>query len=520
MPVRILVHHPLAEFPEDATLTVLRVRGCAGETTSLSFGLVSLQDRNVEIRCRGLGKVQAWVVNRWEQPGLGLYRGKLRGYPELLLKQDAESFPDHYRWKRPGGMPWRSLRPYYQAPALCLEGPPRFRVSPCEPRQVWLSVSLPNSHGPHRGEVEMVDRDSGALVQVLPVELEVLPFTLDEPAQDRMLWYRGTLDESQPQHHVTLAQMEVQLRDIRAHGFCSITVCERTRRNAQTVIDLARKTGFDRHVVLLAPYPRGLLPLRYGGLTPLFYLSDELDGYGPEVLHGHRYNLAQVRRYYGAAKTMASLLSPTSLQGLEEARPDLVSYSVTNSAVWLHSLTHFRESYPRPVYYYWACHLEKPALHRLLAGLALWHSGADGISPYCYQHLPVYPSSPFRDQDPWEPGFHLSGVNHEFRQHMTTYPARGGTIPTVQWEGLREGILDLKYLTTWERLLKKIEPSHPLAVRQCRRDLEIRLKPLDLRRVRPADSLRDPWPDFRAAWLDDVRDQVIDDILRLREKLM
>jgi hypothetical protein len=40
---------------------------------------------------------------------------------------------------------------------------------------------------------------------------------------------------------------------------------------------------------------------------------------------------------------------------------------------------------------------------------------------------------------------------------MTTYPARDGVIPTLQWEGLREGIIDLRYLTTLEHLLSLAE---------------------------------------------------------------
>lgn len=38
---------------------------------------------------------------------------------------------------------------------------------------------------------------------------------------------------------------------------------------------------------------------------------------------------------------------------------------------------------------------------------------------------------------------------------MTTYPARNGVIPTLQWEALREGITDFKYWLTVYDLIGK-----------------------------------------------------------------
>jgi hypothetical protein len=41
-----------------------------------------------------------------------------------------------------------------------------------------------------------------------------------------------------------------------------------------------------------------------------------------------------------------------------------------------------------------------------------------------------------------------------FRDHVFAYPTVDGVIDTIQWEGFREGVDDVRYLTT---LLKKIE---------------------------------------------------------------
>jgi hypothetical protein len=103
--------------------------------------------------------------------------------------------------------------------------------------------------------------------------------------------------------------------------------------------------------------------------------------------------------------------------------------------------------------------MEKPLVHRVLAGAYLWRSGAAGIAPYCYQHLPIAPNSPFDDFDEWEPGFQVGAERRPFKDHMTTYPAHGGVIPTLQWKGLSDGITDLRYLTTLDALVKRAETA-------------------------------------------------------------
>src|SRR5205085_10039793 len=81
----------------------------------------------------------------------------------------------------------------------------------------------------------------------------------------------------------------------------------------------------------------------------------------------------------------------------------------------------------------------------------------DGIAPYCYQHLPTPPFSPFDDFDEWEPDFRIGTERRPFKDHMTTYPARGGSIPTTQWKGIADGINDLRYLVTFEDALRIAE---------------------------------------------------------------
>ncbi|MBI2809744.1 MAG: hypothetical protein HYX67_02780 [Candidatus Melainabacteria bacterium] len=164
--------------------------------------------------------------------------------------------------------------------------------------------------------------------------------------------------------------------------------------------------------------------------------------------------------------------------------------------------------------------MEKPSLNRVLAGAYLWKSGANGISPYCYQHMPVYPNSPFDDFDEWEPGFHESGINKPFKDHMTTYPARNGIIPTLQWEALRDGITDFKYwftLNYWinKGLASRIQPAVDLAAAAQKRS-DALLARIDMLAIAiNSETEREPYADIEPHEYEEFRNQLRDDILAL-----
>jgi len=79
--------------------------------------------------------------------------------------------------------------------------------------------------------------------------------------------------------------------------------------------------------------------------------------------------------------------------------------------------------------------VEMPETHRRSYGLMLWKRGEDGVCNYAYQH--AFGASIYDDFD---------DVN--YRDHVYAYPTVDGVIDTVQWEGVREGVNDLRYLTT------------------------------------------------------------------------
>ncbi|MCP4612992.1 MAG: hypothetical protein GY845_30225, partial [Planctomycetes bacterium] len=76
---------------------------------------------------------------------------------------------------------------------------------------------------------------------------------------------------------------------------------------------------------------------------------------------------------------------------------------------------------------------EKPETYRKNFGLQLWQSDYDGAMDFAY-HLGF--------------GHIWDDFDHSYRDHNFTYPTANGVIDTIQWEGQREGVDDVRYLTT------------------------------------------------------------------------
>ena len=79
-------------------------------------------------------------------------------------------------------------------------------------------------------------------------------------------------------------------------------------------------------------------------------------------------------------------------------------------------------------------------------GLWWWRNKFDGEHPYCY--------SDGRHGHIWNDFDH-----QKLRDHTFVYPTVDGVIDTLCWEAHREGIDDVRYVTTLEKEIEKA-PAH------------------------------------------------------------
>jgi hypothetical protein len=338
---------------------------------------------------------------------------------------------------------------FYRGPWMPYAGGAATTLVAGEKKPIFVTVRIDSAVPPGRydGAIEL---NAGDVTASLPLSIDVTPVVLREPPQLRMLWYLGTLDCRRPRHCVDEATFRAQLLDIRDHGFNAISLHETQRPLLRRACVIARAIGFS-DVVLEAPYAEGLVPDDLVGLRLIGYVSDEPDRRGEAAVALHRQHM----RAAGAlgATTMTSLVQESFARRFTAddlgRRPDLVSLYFPRNRAYFRSHAAFPEFRQSSTLYYWLVNLPDPNVHRALAGLYLWKSQAAGISPYCYQHLPPYPGSPWDDdRDP----------DGELRQ-MVTYPASPGTagsIPTLRWEALADGIADLRYVMTVVDLLAQV----------------------------------------------------------------
>lgn len=529
------------------TLSRLEGGGAPAEMITLRFGLScphaidEIEIAVSSLRCENENEtiapaaLEIYVAKKWTQAGLGFYRGAPVEVAEMLVKDDRESSPDAYsrrcaHWKSPAH--WRHfLRPpkFYRAPDLRLTGNVRTSLEAAQTKEIRLVLRIPPTAcaGIFRGEITCSFNEKR---ETLPLKIEVWPIELIAPSQDLLLWYEGSLGCVLPRRHVCEAVFRAQLRDIFEHGFTSVSLCENQTRLLQKAVDIAHETGFRRNVVLLQPWPNDLQRIDFRGLTPILYLSDEAELRGATHVAAHRANWEKARAL--GFKTLASSTHQASARRLfadetESFAPDIASYYLPDNRHYFAFRSRFADVQNQTSYYYWFSSMEKPNLHRVLAGVWLWKSRADGIAPFCYQHAPGVPFSPFDDFD----GNHDDAPDNKnarpTKDIMTTYPAANGSVPTVQWQGLAEGINDLKYLTTLENALRNAETSGEISsgnacetralAQQIRQRTDAFLERISLNEIEIRSSSQvEPWRDVLPHEYAAFRLQMAHDILALQ----
>ncbi|BCM94386.1 hypothetical protein IAD21_06293 [Abditibacteriota bacterium] len=528
---------------DDVALDEIRALGTPGEMVSLSFFLASSQFlAEIEIEISDLsqdsavihrGLLDLYVVKVWEQAGIGVYQSTTMDVAELLLKDDRECLHDHYsrrcaHWKNPRH--WRhGLRPpqFYCGPTIRLHGPVRTSLEAGAKKQLWVSVKIPPEAGAgiYTGYITFKTKEEGE--KRFSVLLEVLPIQLLQPPHDFFMWYKGTLDCVLSQHHVSERVFEAQLRDIYEHGFTSFSLAESKAHFLQKALDIAHRIGFCGNVVLTGGWRLGIESVDFKGMTPIYYVSDEADLRGESAMRSHADNWRKVKAHGGT--TMASILNESNVKtvfrtGKENLTPDILLFHLVGNRHYFAMRSQFASAQEKTVYYYWLSHIEKPNVHRVLMGLLLWKSGAQGVAPYSYQHLPGRGSSPFDDFAPVEDEGHSKGKKGLRRSLMTTYPAAKGSIPTLQWKGLSAGITDLKYLTTLNATLEaatsRADPDLQNLAFEIQRRVDNFLNRLSWSRIEiPGPVQSEPYLDIAPWEYQMFREQMARDIVSLQNAM-
>lgn len=394
------------------------------------------------------------VVKCWYQAGKDLWLG--RGVrklltPELLVHDDSFILSDYkYQVNLIKNLEKIEDSPFLQP----------FQINKHENKQIWLIIKIPNeiSQGKYSGNI-IIKNSLGN--KKLPLIVRVLPFSLEKPKLDYSMFYLVKELTDKPKRisssMKTERQMLIELKDMKEHGIENPAIEQRNFDLAYTekILNLRTKAGLKNDPLLYVEWPKlktdeqSLSELgervqklvefaRNKGINEVyFYAVDELKG---NDLIKERPMLKKIRE--SGAKTFVATTS--DFMGRVDDLLDIPIIYETPPP----SLVKANKEKGNKMWIYHNPQLgvEEPETYRRNYGLMLLKWGLDGTCNYAYQ-CDMGPNI-WNDFD-----------FYKFRDHVMAYPTISGLIPTIQWEGWRQGVNDVKYISTLIKIISRYEPK-------------------------------------------------------------
>jgi len=326
-------------------------------------------------------------------------------------------------------------------------------------QQFWVTFKAPSGSlaGVYRGTINLTT-PSGK-VGAVAVELEVLPISLQPSMQEHAMFTfmylvadsYATIGSSKSE-----TQIKAELKDMYEHGVTTPCITEYDEADLRLILQWMREAGFTTNTL----YYYGLYslmdvtnsdPVRLQKLksevqrvvgVAAEYGFTEVYIYGvDEAPASERY---LERPNYETVHSAGAKVFISSYTGTYEAVGDLVDLIVwpyeplTDEAAKWHSVGHKILCYANP-----QSGVEAPESYRRNFGLLLWQRDYEGGASFAYQ---------------WVEGGNLWSdfSGSYYRSEVFAYPTMNGVVDTIEWEGWREGVDDVRYLTT---LLKTIEEA-------------------------------------------------------------
>ncbi len=465
------------------------------------------------------------MVKVWYKSGsawYGMFVDPLRRrlIPELLLNDerliyaDTEKQENYMRMTAPDGTQrydwisagvqvknWRNNEPNYQLinDAETFQG---VVLNPDELKQIMVTVKIPGDAAPglYNGELKLVA--DGQPAGQVRVKVRVLPFALPEPKtkynpdKDFLVSFYGSGQAGGL--NLKRAQNCADHNVKNLLGFPS-TVPFQTER-AERDAELARKTGMDTDTLFSAgvgcgifvsaePTPLQLADLKkleiklshLAKLTKRLYGHTNFYSYGIDEGDAWAVRAQQpawelVRAAGGKVMTTTyprdELMFNLDMVNLPFApHPEFTAEAVRK--IHLANPDAITSWYSNP-------HTgpENPDFTRRFYGLVPYSNGLDANMQYAMLNHNVKMWNEFGDT-----------YESDRRTHCIVYPTRDDYVDTLAWEGLREGIDDIRYLTLMHQTAKRALAHKEPEIRQLGRKAMSRLAYMDGIR-RDADSVR------------------------------
>ncbi|MBN2288798.1 MAG: hypothetical protein JXQ83_05650, partial [Candidatus Glassbacteria bacterium] len=403
----------------------------------------------------------------------------------------------------------------------------------------WLTVHADSSTAPglYRGSIRIVPEKERAVE--LPLTVEVLPITLEPVpgiAYSMFMTYEffelETKEWNAEEREKIYRDGVAVFRDFRDHGLTTVDVsspfyfqwnADGTPRleHLRGMIRGAKEVGFTgpvywyfahylqaakkQHPGSVLLYDPAIHPARAKKLVQTALgLARELDGPPvyfvpidePRIASRQKITLDLLKaiKQVRGARTMSS----TDIGGrLLDIENDSQSHKKT-----LGPGEKERKS-ERPVWEYdnSAINSINPGYSRYVYGYYTWRQDLDGMNSWGFNTAENSRGNPYEDLD------------HPYTDWNLAYPHPGGPLPSPNWEALREGIDDVRFIYQLEKLAREKAASHPEAAGQAEEFLDRLRGRCDIDERTMLNEFGDWTPEAFAG----TRDQVISWIIKLQE---
>ncbi len=443
---------PTSLPPKGLSSSQITLRVCPDQIQAASFCLYSAKAlSNVSVAVpndlQAVGhtfpraNINIHVVKVWEQGGAGPLQDADTAalVPELLVKDDRLALTG-------------------AAPAVRLAGAPVTDIPADTTKQFWVTVTVPRGTFPTRytGTLKVTGTGLAPAVTV-PIDITVMPLRLLSPAKQYAINLRSRLDPAPADtlpsadgrdlvtDFVSKDTLDKQLADIYAHGVRIPTLYDSPQTLAQAVTEYRQYAMGEPYVYRGADDPAAIEAARkQTPAGPFFFYDDDspLSAAGPRL----------------SALTTNKLQPTTFLTRPEDydaigSSLGLAIYSLGSPYAQKMVQTKGLRTAGTRDWWYWPASNENPLQNRLDSGYLLWRANLYGAFLPAYQA--PFGTDPYDETSQGAPAFLAA-----YRPQMLTYPAQDGVIDTLQWEAVREGITDVRYLTTLYTALRECKDAH------------------------------------------------------------
>ncbi len=395
------------------------------------------------------------LVKSWYQSAQRMYRvkpGQTKQFvPELLLHDDNLVQVDHQRHvnlvrTHPTIRDAESIVP--------------FTIQACTNKQIWVTVKLPDniSSGHYTGTISIaMNLDGIRIHDNVDLDVEVLPIHLVKPEYTVGVWYLGWLtnpkNASFTARSKTRRQMKEEFLDMKEHGVDTVGLdhsyksakgikhaFENYREPAQMLLDSgysndklvyvdwkvlesASPDRYKKKINVLASLSKSL------GYKRLWIYNQDEKNYNKLISQRHTFETAHAFDAYNiVAVTRANIAQ--RLKGLLEIA--IIKHTTPENVI-----SSLKAGGTTPLAY-GPPHSgeERATTIRATYGFRMAGKGFKGVFSYAYQSGNCW--------DDW-----AKWGKQKYRPTVMAYPTEDKPIPTLQWEGWREAVDDLRYLATY-----------------------------------------------------------------------